>query len=261
MAFVIQGAADPRNNNLLTASFQNAQVWTTGPVAIYVGMSNITYFGSRPTRVDVNKAESVFGTVPPDDFQGSAYQALLTGDVVPTPSQLVNNNSNVFNAFFFGWAEKFPTVRLRPVYRPWRTSTGGDEPHDHFYAGNSAYVQAVMTAWNEGLYAVMQSYTGDFYRGQDLPGAVGRWMGAEGGAFQLFLAFPYSSKGFYTNQPPGYRFLSAWLDPDGCTTGSRERKLLLSWKCQRLFNPADSSYTLYDGNMDALAGVTADMNE
>ncbi len=117
-----------------------------------------------------------------------------------------------------------------------------------------------MTAWNERLYAVMQSYTGDFYRGQDLPGAVGRWMGAEGGAFMLYLVFPFSNKPRYATMPPGYRFLSAWLDPDGCTTGSKERKLLLAWKCQRLYNPADGTYTLYDANTSAVVNVETDLN-
>ncbi len=246
-----------RSDLLGIADLRFPQVWVTGPVAVYIGFPTITYTAVRPTRTDSNNAESAFASTP-NDFQGSGFQALLTGDAMPNPGQLVATSQ--ITPYFFGWAEKFPTVRLRPVYRPWRTSTGGDEPHDHLYAGNSGYVQAVMTAWNEGLYAVMQSYTGDFYRGQDLPGAVGRWMGAEGGAYQLFLVFPYQKKSQYLKMPPGYRFLNAWLDPDGCTSGSRERKLLLAWKCQRLYNPADGTYTLYDANMDPVSSVEANID-
>jgi hypothetical protein len=241
-----------RDTLIATATRNAAQAWATGPTAIYAAFPNITPTQDGPTRANLNAAQAIINAGP-QDFQNPPYPGYVSGSNVPLPGTIIA--ASQFVTVFFGWAERVPTIRIRPVYRPRRTDAGGDEPHDHFYGGASATVHATMTVWNEAAYAVMQSYTGNFYRGQDLMGSVGRAMAAEGGAFQLFLVFPYAAKFVYNTMPPGYRFMSVWLQDDGGTPGSAARKLHLAWKCQRLFNAADGSYTLYDGNMSQLAGV------
>ncbi len=243
-----------RSTLLSNAQRQNAQAWATGPTAIYAAFPNVNYNVDRTPRSDPNVAQGVINAQP-GDFQSTYRQGLVSGDFLYSPGYLVNANQ-LFIAFL-GWMEKVPTVRVRPVYRPYRTDVGGVEPHEHYYGGSSAMVSGVMTVWNQATLTLMQTYTGDYYPGQDTAGAVGRAMGAEQAAFQLFTVFPYQRKGDYTDMPPGYRFLNAWLQDDGSTNGSTARKVQLAWKCQRLFNPADGTYTLYDSNMAPLAGSEA----
>ncbi len=243
-----------RDTLLGNAKQQNAQAWVAGATAIYIGFPHLSYNVVRPERSDPDIAQAVI-TALPNDFQSVYRQGLVSGDVLVTPGSLVL--ASQLDCVFFGWMEKVPTIQLRPVYRPYRTDAGGVEPHDHYYGGSSALVSGVVTVWNQATLTLMQSYTGDYYPGQDTAGAVGRAMGAEEAAFQLFLVFPYQRKGDYSDMPPGYRFLNAWLQDDGSTNGSTARKLQLAWKCQRLYNPADGTYTLYDNNMTPLVGNDA----
>ena len=164
---------------------------------------------------------------------------------------------NVSEPVFFGWSQRYPQVKLRPTYRPWHTDKGGPLlGSDYWYCGAECSVTVDMTVWNENCYAMMQSYAGANYRGQDLQGDVGRWMAAEGAVFQLYVIFPYNS-GIYLQMPPGLHFFGTFLDDDASFNGSTARKLRLTWRCIRMFNPLDQSYSLYDTNIAPCGAVPA----
>ncbi len=228
-----------------------ARLWATGPVAVYCSFpQQKTPPGNTLKTVPFNNT--------PIDPNGPTLKAQEAGQQTSLNAASAFPN---YNTYFFGWAERVPTIRFQPSTKKWTTDVGGPtHGADYWWTGAEATVSSVFTAWNEVVYSLMQSYARQVTRGRDLVGDVGRWMFAEGCTFQLSCVWPYSKKPMYqilNGMPPGVRFLAAHLSDDGSSNGSTARKLNLSWKCIRAFNPQDSSWTLYIDDVSNTASVDA----
>ena len=158
---------------------------------------------------------------------------------------------------FFGTCEASPRIKLDHEWEPLYNALGGSRvPFDHTYQGARALVQLDLTRWDQTprvRTAAVPFYSGT--PGFNPFGDLGALSVLEGSSYPLWLRFPYSIKQAMAAQgmEAGYRFLSARLESDDPgNLDTKARKISLVFACDRVFNPRNLSWTLYDSNMRGL---------
>jgi len=173
---------------------------------------------------------------------------------------------------FLGHGEKAPRISIKPRYVPVVCDLGGEEPMEDLKSGESGTVDVELIRWNYGVLNGIKARTRsavfpNAVPGTEAPGELGTLMQTEGASYMLYLQFSragnpiFGAGGAGGAMPAGYRFLAAFLDPEGGTAGAAAaHKTALTWQCRRAFTPASSSlgtgaFKLYDYVMDGLPAI------
>lgn len=207
-----------------------AQLFSTGPVAIYVGLTAGTPY-----------------------IPGHSAGGITVGTPV-----------------FLGHSEKTPNISVRPqVSDAWSDIGGQRVAFDKFYDSQDALVSVDLTRFNYPVYQAIADRAAaggprlaTFSPGVNLPGEIGSLMMTEGLTVTLWLRWPYSAKPAYAAMPGGLRFPATFLQgPDDITSGTVPHKIRCVWYCMRQFNIGSAnsygagSFTLYDYNMNGLPPI------
>lgn len=161
---------------------------------------------------------------------------------------------------FFGTCEDTPEVLISHEWEPVYNALGGSRiPSDMAYQGQKALVRLGLTKFTQTVHtriaATPSVFTG--IPGYMPFGSLGTLQLTENEFWPLWIHWPYVTKAVMKAQglPPGYRFFAARLvDDDAGQQNTKARKISLVLECDRLFNPKNLSWTLYDSDMRGLPG-------
>ena len=162
------------------------------------------------------------------------------------------------NFWYFGTAERCPLITIEAAYREiYADGQNQPIPADKILIGEKATITALMTRWDEDVYARMARRAnptkfltdiGTHVRGSMLAADPGTMIIAESQWLQLYIQFPFFQMAPYQQYrlPTGYLFFGVTLQgPDEFTTiGTEGRKLLCQWTATGV---VDGDQTLVDG--------------
>ncbi len=192
---------------------------------------------------------------------------------------------------YLGTFEKRPKVKITPSFQPVMNDLFGPTlPADRFYFGKEGEITGIMNRFNmvtlrnlmrqpativiQGQGAAADNRGADVIanagtEGGDTAGNYGAMMTQDSLAFVFYLVFsaavagaPTAAKRAAQGLPPGYRFLSTFLEgPHDIDVGSGDFKQAVMFRAQRQVNlvgvtrPDQVGLNLYDYNVAACGAI------
>jgi|SRR5947209_3918628 len=151
---------------------------------------------------------------------------------------------------FVGWADVGGFhVRIVPAWSDMRADVKGNAV-DVQRMGEEAFITGELKIWNEPVLRACQS------RGNPFAGVPGVMTAAEmgmpmilgGATYRLLLYSPNVAQPIFAGLSQ-FNFVAGFLaGPDDIPKALKEQRVRVNFRCMQLRNPADGSWTLYNGD-------------
>ncbi len=157
------------------------------------------------------------------------------------PAYLYAGVGAAYAPVFVGTSDTPPGFDLVRGFEPVFTDVGGTRlPTDYLYQGQEAYIDLVLTKYVESAYQAMASVPQKVAGagGINVDGDIGTLMVTEGGAFPVWVVFPYANKQVFSalGMPAGYRFFACLMEgPDRHRIGTGAKKIGVHLHAVRVF--------------------------
>jgi hypothetical protein len=258
-----------------------ANVWSTGPVLIWVGI------GDLPPIIPPDSPGALMAAL---NQPGAAGLGVID-PAAPVNSSALTSPRPGYRPRLLGTCVKCPQPHFTPYHRPVESDAAGEAADDIMFKGEEALIFADLNFFNEDVYAALQSRPNfRSVRGAQTRSDTGALLVRSGLTYPVWLQFTWGNNSFVDpldqgtmalkhatfppfaidSLPPGYRFLNCYLRSDlQPQTGTRYRVLSLTWHAVRGPEPEKYGQTpgavrprlLYDHNMRELpplfTGLTA----
>ncbi len=186
----------------------------------------------------------------------------MPGVYVTGPAGIFVASSNGNSLAQLGVCENGVQIAIQPTFdRVMNDLAGNQLPLDYLFQGCEAQVAGTLTvlSWTILENLAKMPFYGASVAGVSQFGEIGTLMGIEGASPQIWIKFPYKTKGVFADMVDGYHFYAAKLIGPTIIASTGAAKVPIAFQCFRKYfgapanNVAAGSFLLYDHSMTGIS--------